>query len=73
MSAVPAVELVDAKERSRIEHEGLDDTLFVEAGAGTGKTHELVERVVNLVVDGGVPLCRVGAIRIEVRTYFKSE
>jgi ATP-dependent exoDNAse (exonuclease V) beta subunit len=53
---------VDAKERSRIEHEGLDETLFVEAGAGTGKTFELVERVVNLVLEAGVPLRRIAAI-----------
>ena len=59
-SLVP--ELVDAKERFRIEHEGLGDTLFVEAGAGTGKTHELVERVVNLVVEAGVPLRTIAAI-----------
>ena len=57
-----AEELVDAKARSRIEHEGLDDTLFVEAGAGTGKTRELVERVVNLVVEAGVPLRTIAAI-----------
>ena len=53
---------VDAKERHRIEHEGLHDTLFVEAGAGTGKTHELVERVVNLVVEAGVSLRTIAAI-----------
>src|SRR5437588_7231721 len=30
----------------------LDDTLFVEAGAGTGKTTVLVDRIVNLVKAG---------------------
>lgn len=30
----------------------LDDTLFVEAGAGTGKTRALVDRVVSLVLSG---------------------
>ena len=54
--------LVDAGARTRIEHEGLHETLFVEAGAGTGKTHELVERIVNLVVEGGVALRAVAAI-----------
>ena len=53
---------VDASERARIEHDGLHETLFVEAGAGTGKTHELVERVVNLVVEAGVPLRTIAAI-----------
>ena len=54
--------LVDEKERFRITRSGLGDTLFVEAGAGTGKTHELVERVVNLVVEAGVPLRTIAAI-----------
>src|SRR5688572_31114126 len=30
----------------------LDETLFVEAGAGTGKTRALVDRYVALVLDG---------------------
>ncbi|MGI8759054.1 MAG: UvrD-helicase domain-containing protein, partial [Acidimicrobiales bacterium] len=57
-----AVQPVDAAERHRIQHHGLHETLFVEAGAGTGKTHELVERVVHLVLDGGVPLSAIAAI-----------
>jgi ATP-dependent exoDNAse (exonuclease V) beta subunit len=40
----------------------LDDTLFVEAGAGTGKTTELVQRVVGLVRDRGRGLARIAAI-----------
>ena len=36
-------------------------TLFVEAGAGSGKTHELVQRIVGLVA-GGMALPRVAAI-----------
>lgn len=35
--------------------DALDVNLFVEAGAGTGKTHELVRRVVNLVAHGVDP------------------
>ncbi len=54
--------VVDAAERDRIERSGLHETLFVEAGAGTGKTHELVERVVHLVVDAGMPLATIAAI-----------
>ena len=57
-----AAGLVDEKERFRITRSGLGDTLFVEAGAGTGKTHELVERVVHLVVDAAVPLRTIAAI-----------
>jgi ATP-dependent helicase/nuclease subunit A len=32
----------------------LDETLFIEAGAGTGKTTELVSRVINLIKSGTV-------------------
>jgi ATP-dependent exoDNAse (exonuclease V) beta subunit len=39
----------------------LDDNLFVEAGAGTGKTHELVGRIVNLVA-AGADVRRIAAI-----------
>jgi ATP-dependent exoDNAse (exonuclease V) beta subunit len=40
----------------------LDETLFVEAGAGTGKTKALVDRVVALVTDAGVPMRAIAAI-----------
>ncbi len=43
--------LEDERTRKRIR-EALDETLFVEAGAGTGKTRALVERVVALVLAG---------------------
>jgi ATP-dependent exoDNAse (exonuclease V) beta subunit len=62
MTATSPLTLVDDDERRRVEMEGLDETLFVEAGAGTGKTHELVERVVNLVVHAGVRLSAIAAI-----------
>ena len=58
MSAV----LVDEAARRRITSEGLDDLLFVEAGAGTGKTQQLVGRVVALVLDRGVPMREIAAI-----------
>ena len=45
------VELVDDAARTRISRDGLDELLFVEAGAGTGKTKQLVDRVVALVLD----------------------
>jgi len=41
--------------------DALDTTLFVEAGAGSGKTTALVRRVVNLVL-GGVPVGCIAAI-----------
>ncbi|MGI8874755.1 MAG: UvrD-helicase domain-containing protein [Egibacteraceae bacterium] len=50
-----AATLADAAARARItgaEPDGLERTLFVEAGAGSGKTRSLVERVVALVAAG---------------------
>jgi len=40
----------------------LDENLFVEAGAGTGKTTALVGRMVGLVVDEGVAVEEIAAI-----------
>ncbi len=51
----------DQPARDRIVDD-LDSTLFVEAGAGSGKTTELVNRVVALVTSGGVGLESVAAI-----------
>ena len=51
----------DEAARHTIEHE-LAETLFVEASAGTGKTHSLVARMVNLVAEGATTLDRVAAI-----------
>jgi ATP-dependent helicase/nuclease subunit A len=55
--------LGDADARRRITH-GLDETLFVEAGAGSGKTKSLVDRVVATVMDpsGAVPLRQVATV-----------
>src|SRR5438874_850468 len=43
--------LVDDAERERIRT-SLDETLIVEAAAGTGKTSELVARLVNVLAEG---------------------
>ena len=51
----------DQPARDRI-HGDLDATLFVEAGAGTGKTRELIERILRLVVTGRTELRHVAAI-----------
>lgn len=53
--------LTDQPARDRIEH-SLNETLFVEAGAGTGKTHQLVQRIVNLITDGNVQANEIAAI-----------
>ena len=52
--------LRDQAARSRITT-ALDQTLFVEAGAGSGKTRSLVQRVVALV-DHGVAMRNIAAI-----------
>ena len=46
--------LADGDARDAIEHD-LERNLFVEAGAGTGKTTALVRRVVRLFATGRVP------------------
>ena len=51
----------DEAARQTIENE-LGETLFVEASAGTGKTHSLVSRTVNLVAEGVTTLDRIAAI-----------
>ena len=52
--------LFDQAAREAIAHD-LDHTLFVEAGAGTGKTSALVARLVALV-QRGAPLTQIAAI-----------
>ena len=51
----------DARARKRIR-KSLDENLLVEAGAGTGKTSLLVDRVVNLIVKGKARIEEVAAI-----------
>jgi ATP-dependent exoDNAse (exonuclease V) beta subunit len=47
--------LGDAAARTRIR-EALDTTLFVSAGAGSGKTGALIDRIVATVLDGAQPV-----------------
>src|SRR5689334_20722943 len=54
--------LADARARQVITTDGLADTLFIEAGAGSGKTTTIVERIVNLIVVQGIELQNVAAI-----------
>ena len=53
--------LVDAAERERIRT-SLDESLLVEAAAGTGKTSELVTRVVNVLATGGARVDQMLAV-----------
>jgi ATP-dependent exoDNAse (exonuclease V) beta subunit len=54
-------DLPDKAARDRVR-EDLDSTLFVEAGAGTGKTHELVQRILRLVSAGRARMPSMAAI-----------
>jgi ATP-dependent exoDNAse (exonuclease V) beta subunit len=54
-------QLLDGAARDRIRTD-TDTTLFVEAGAGSGKTHALVDRVITLVLRDGVPLRTIAAV-----------
>ncbi len=51
----------DQPARDRIAGD-LDTTLFVEAGAGSGKTKSLVERVISIVASGTAELRSIAAI-----------
>ncbi|MFA5400253.1 MAG: UvrD-helicase domain-containing protein [Dehalococcoidia bacterium] len=51
----------DHASRRRIS-ENLQEGLFVEAGAGTGKTTEMVSRIVNLIRQGVTTIDRLAAI-----------
>ena len=58
--------LGDQLSRDRIS-DNLDETLFVNAGAGSGKTTALVKRIVNLILEGPkgqrpVPILEIAAI-----------
>ncbi|MEM7274482.1 MAG: UvrD-helicase domain-containing protein [Actinomycetota bacterium] len=59
MTAVESLRDQDARD---VITGALDRSLFVEAGAGSGKTSSLVRRIVNLVELDGVPVTRIAAI-----------
>ena len=54
-------ELADSSARSRIK-EDLETNLLVEAGAGSGKTTELIERMVALVSEGEALVNEIAAV-----------
>ena len=57
----PEPELVDAAERERIRS-SLDESLLVEAAAGTGKTKVLVTRIVNVLATGKARVDQILAV-----------
>ena len=52
---------VDDDARGKVRDD-LDATLMVDAGAGTGKTTLLLERLINLLLQRRVPLPKVAAV-----------
>ena len=58
---MPGRELVDAAARERIRS-SLDESLLVEAAAGTGKTSELVTRIVNVLATGAAEVGEILAV-----------
>ena len=57
----PGPELVDAAARERIRS-SLGESLLVEAAAGTGKTSELVARIVNVLATGAAGVGEILAV-----------
>lgn len=57
----PAQDLPDQRARARVESDTAA-TLFVEAGAGTGKTYALVQRLGALLLTDSVPIEQIAAI-----------
>ena len=56
-----AKKLADQKDRDAIES-ALDDTLVVEAAAGTGKTTELVRRIIRIIETGRAEVSGIVAV-----------
>ena len=59
---MPEHRLQDQEARDRIEKDALDRNMVVLAGAGAGKTYELVERMVNYVRTVSPQIDRIAAI-----------
>lgn len=65
MSAATTPNPSDQAARDRVST-ALDKTIFVEASAGSGKTHALVDRVLSLI-DSGVEVTKIAAITFTER------
>ena len=61
MSNIENQNLKDKKAREKISNV-LDKSFFVEAGAGSGKTHCLVDRMVNLIKKGAARIENIAAV-----------
>src|SRR5262245_65981640 len=54
--------LIDDADARRAIAEDLDDTLIVEAAAGTGKTTELVKRILRVLESGRAAMTEIVAV-----------
>src|SRR2546421_1331974 len=61
MAKVIPIRPDDDAARQRIRT-SLDESLIVEAAAGTGKTSELVQRIVNVIKTGRTSVARIVAV-----------
>jgi ATP-dependent helicase/nuclease subunit A len=61
MSTSSARAVSDAEARRRIR-QSLDESLIVEASAGTGKTTELVRRIVEVLASGRTTIEKIAAV-----------
>jgi ATP-dependent helicase/nuclease subunit A len=62
----PSTELADEAARRTIRSDTAA-TLFVEAGAGSGKTSVLVSRAQTLVLEDGIPIANIAAVTFTER------
>jgi len=62
----PSTQLADEAARARIRND-TGATLFVEAGAGSGKTSVLVSRAQTLALEDGIPIANIAAVTFTER------
>ena len=62
----PVARLADDAARLRIRND-TNATLFVEAGAGSGKTAVLVSRAQTLAIEDGIPIANIAAVTFSER------
>ena len=62
----PVARLADEAARLRIRND-TNATLFVEAGAGSGKTAVLVSRAQTLAIEDGIPIANIAAVTFSER------